>query len=259
MATGEIVEGPSTQALARINPQALLAQAIEKGADIGVLERLVALAETVRAMQAKEAWYDAIAKFQAQCPPIFKEHTGVTRSYSYTYASIDDVLSVIQPVMGPLGLSVSWKLRFEAKAAAANCRISHALGHFEESGEVIIPIEERAEDGKGASPAQRVGIAMTYAQRYALKAAAGVAPTDVEDQDGKETGSHRAEEVPATQNGAVISEGQVRRYHAIARGSGWNEDQLHELLTSYRYNSSAEISPKDYDAIVDKLKQGPKK
>jgi len=259
--TDAVVVHPNESRLARVDPQALIAQAIEKGAGIDTVERLVALAKDLREVQAREAWYAAIAEFQRLCPPIFKERVGKTASYSYKYASIDDVLGVIQPVMGPLGLSVSWKLRFQPDAAGANCRISHSLGHFEESGEVLIPIEKSV-DGKGATPAQRVGIAMTYAQRYALKAAAGVTPTDAEDTDGAETGPAQPDRREAPVNGGeVISEGQARRFYAIARGvkpAAWSDEQITKLLNEHSHEHVKEITTGEYEAIVDILKRGPK-
>jgi len=260
--TTEAVVVPSNESrLARLDPQALIAQAITAGAGIDTVERLVALAKDVREVQAREAWYAAMAEFQRICPPIFKERTGQTRSYSYRYSSIDDVLGVIQPVMGPLGLSVSWKTRFEPGSAVANCRISHALGHFEESGELAIPIE-KSEDGKGATPAQRVGIAMTYAQRYTLKAVAGVTPTDAEDTDGAETAPPPSDRRDAPASGGagdvVISEGQVRRFSAIATGAKWTDEQVHKLLADYSYESRTHIKVRDYEEIVEILKKGPK-
>lgn len=257
--TDAVIVNQKETSLARVDPQALISQAITAGASIDTMERLVALAKDVRIVQAREAWYAAMAEFQRQCPPIFKERTGKTQNYSYKYASIDDVLGVIQPVMGPLGLSVSWKTRFEPGAAVANCRISHTLGHFEESGEVTIPIEAR-EDGKGATPAQRVGIAMTYAQRYSLKAAAGVAPTDADDTDGAaprqeqsdEDGDQRAPGAAAPD--AAISEPQVKRLWAIAREQLWSQDDVKDLLTSLGVNHTNEIPRSKYDAVIDKIK-----
>src|SRR3972149_5807838 len=40
--------------------------------------------------------------------------------------------------MGPLGLSISWRTpKMDAQGVGAVCRVSHELGHFEGSGEVL--------------------------------------------------------------------------------------------------------------------------
>jgi ERF superfamily len=103
--------------------------------------------------------------------------------YSYRYAPLDEILSVVQPVMGPLGLSIAWRSRVEPDRVIVSCRVAHALGHVEDSGEVAMPIVT-ADPGIGATPPQRVGIALTYARRYSLMAIVGIAPEDDDDGNG---------------------------------------------------------------------------
>lgn len=177
--------------LARIEPQALIASAIEKGATIETIERLVALAKDVRREQAKEAYYEAKATFQKNCPVIAKTKTARinTRSggsYNYQYSPLDAITEKISPVLGSVGISVSYRLRQEKEWSHAVCVLTHELGHSEESGEVSMPvIVAKAQDGSvvGANPAQCIGIAQSYAKRYALLAITGLAPRG-EDKDG---------------------------------------------------------------------------
>ena len=61
-----------------------------------------------------------------------------------------------------------------------SCLLAHALGHVEESGDLSMPID-LASPGVGATPPQRVGIALTYARRYALMCSLGLAPEDDDD------------------------------------------------------------------------------
>lgn len=168
--------------LVKLDTDGLIRIALEKGAEVGTMERLFTLAKEVRAEQAREAWYRAMAEFQARCPVIKKTATAkitTTRgSYAYAYAPLDEILSTIHPIMGPLGLSISWRSRLEPNAVVVNCRIAHQLGHHEESGEMAIPLST---DERGANPAQRVGSATTYAKRYSLLGIIGMAPEDDDD------------------------------------------------------------------------------
>jgi hypothetical protein len=256
--------------IVRLDPQALIAQAIEKGSGMDTLERLVALAKDVHAEVARERWYAAMADFQRRCPPIKKTKTARTRTYSYTYAPLDEILATIQPIMGEVGLSVAWKTKEIGEKVSVACRIAHELGHVEESGDFVIPINLGQTDGIGANPAQRVGIAISYAKRYSLLGIIGMAPEDDDDAEGAEgpgrPGPGDGEAPPVRQEtGAeggdtrLITEPQQKRLYAIARGSGWSDDAVHDLLAGHRYNSSKEIAVKDYDAIIDKLKAGPPK
>lgn len=203
-----------------IDPQSLIKTALEKDAGIDILERLFALAKDVREQQAREAWYSAMAKFQKECKPITK--TGEARilsktgpGYRYTYAPLGEIMSTILPVMGPLGLSVSYRTKDEPDRIRASCIVSHEFGHSESSGEVSIPIE-KANPEKGANAMQRVGIAKSYAKRYALLDIIGLAPEDdpdaqVEDRESdKVTRPRRASEKDAPR--AVPQDDQVSSY-----------------------------------------------
>lgn len=58
---------------------------------------------------------------------------------------------------------------------------------------------------------------------------------------------------------AIISEPQVRRFSAIAAAAKWTDEQLHDLLAGYEYNSRKDIRQRHYDALVDTLKLGPER
>lgn len=202
-----------TKALVRIDPQFLLQKAVEGNASIETLERLVALAKDVREVQAREAWHEAMAEFQRRCPPIKKTNTAqiVTAKgyYSYKYAALDEIMEMIRPLLGELGLSVSWSSRVEPQRVVVACRIAHALGYSESSGEISMPVPDSADRG-GGNPAQRVGSALTYARRYSLLQVTGLAPED--DDDAQAIGKHEKSaqpESPAGVTGGPESTGPV--------------------------------------------------
>lgn len=57
----------------------------------------------------------------------------------------------------------------------------------------------------------------------------------------------------------VISDGQAKRLYAIARGSGWTEEQVHELLAAHGYASAKEVQLGRYDDLINAVKAAPKK
>ena len=226
------------QALARIDPQALLAKAVETGAGIETLERLVTLTKEIRAWTAREAWYEAMAEFQKRCPPIRKSKTAkiATRtggSYSYSYAPLDEILSTIQQLMGELGLSVSWRTRVEGNAIVANCWVAHKLGHHEESGDVVMPFQN---DGR-MNPAQVVGSASTYAKRYALLAILGMAPEDDDDAQGTAGRSHGEaapgadERTPMRTRTGVFTQAEQGNSSRARREEGLGSDKVEAEIT----------------------------
>lgn len=192
-----------------LDPQALIRAAVEKDAPIETMERLVALAKDVRNEQAKEAWNRAMAKFQMVCPAIKKTGSAKIQTrggsgYTYNYAKLGDIMPVITPLLGEVGLHISFRVKSAQGAAIASCRVSHEYGHYEESGDISVPIDQ--ESGMGASVAQRVGIAQTYAKRYALLAMLGISPED--DPDAQGGNSRPAVSQPQRQSTKV--EGSMR-------------------------------------------------
>jgi hypothetical protein len=170
----------------RLDPQALIDKAIVAGASIDTLERLVTLAKDVRQMTAREAFFEAKAEFQRRCPAIKKTKTAriPTRSgasFSYSYAPLEEIIAMVDPLLSELGFSKSWKQKPETNGVAANCILSHKMGHEEESGFITMPYG--SDDGR-MNGAQRVGSAMTYARRYSLLAILGLAPEDDDDAQG---------------------------------------------------------------------------
>lgn len=178
-----------TQAIARVDPQVLLQRAVENNASIETLERLVALAKDVREVQAKEAWHHAMAEFQRRVPPIKKDSTATVTTmrgqYKYSYAQLGDILEIIRPILGELGLTVTWDTAMEGNRITVSCKISHELGHTETSGKVSMPLPDDADRG-GSNPLQKVGSAMTYARRYSLLCVTGLCPEDDDDARGTE-------------------------------------------------------------------------
>jgi hypothetical protein len=208
------------EAMVKLDPQALIQSAIDQGADIEKLERLIALAKDVRAEIARAAWYNAMAEFQKEAPRIVKSKSANLGSFRFNYAPLDEILGVVQPVMGPLGLSISFRLisdQSNEKQVTYIARIVHALGHHEDSGPVTIPIVlgGNVAEGKGANPAQRVGIAHTYSKRYAALAILGIAPEDDEDDAPQANGGGSSVRQPQR---ASANSGEQ---HGAAEGNAW--------------------------------------
>lgn len=57
-----------------------------------------------------------------------------------------------------------------------------------------------------------------------------------------------------TMGSAIINEGQFRKFHAVARGHGWTEAEVHELLSMHGFASSKDITVIALDTLLDALK-----
>ncbi len=89
------------------------------------------------------------------------------------YADLGNVIDAIKPALAKYGLSFIQRVHDADDAAKVETVILHASGQQISCGAVSVPVSKK--------DAQGYGSALTYARRYSLSAAFGVAP---EDDDG---------------------------------------------------------------------------
>lgn len=124
----------------------------------------------------------AIVAAVAEMPAITKGNTAniptkTGPSYSYRYADLADILDVVRSILAKHGLAVVQDATTpERGGVAVTTRIVWAGGAVMEFGPLAMPA------GGGGGGPQAMGSAITYARRYALLAALGIA---TEDDDGQ--------------------------------------------------------------------------
>jgi hypothetical protein len=161
-----------------LDAHALLAKAIEHNVGIDTMERLLTLRERLKAEQARDAFFVALAAFQGGCPVIAKTKTISIRpkegaAYSYRYAPLDIIVEQVRAHLQAHGLSYTIKTRQDEGSLTAICEVHHEAGHTEAS-ELTVPIDRAAR----MNDTQKVGAARTYAMRYAFCNAFGILTGD---------------------------------------------------------------------------------
>jgi hypothetical protein len=174
-----------TRAVATATPADLLRIAVEGGADLEKLERLMALQERWEANEARKAFVVAMTEFKAEPIDIFKrkEVSFTTRdgdTTSYKHAELSDVTGAIGPVMAKHKLSFRWDVKQEGPLITVDCIVTHVLGHSEK---VTMQGQPDASGKKNAI--QQVASTVSYLQRYTLLAATGTS-TKGDDNDGRD-------------------------------------------------------------------------
>ena len=160
------------------SPRELMMLAIQGNADVAILERLEAMQERYDKKRAKQAYDEALAAFQAECPVILKSVDGAQRKYRF--APMDHILQIVQPLLKKHGFS--WSVTNPVREGWVKCIITvkHSAGHAETS-EFEVPIDSR---NNLMSAAQAYGGARTFCLRYAFLGALGILTAD-EDHDGQ--------------------------------------------------------------------------
>lgn len=175
----EIVISPSSSIA---SPMEQLQYAIDNGIDLAKLEKVMELQERWEKQNAIKAFNEAMARFKANPPKIDKDrtvnYTGSKGAVRYSHASLYNIVDKITSELSKYGLSASWRTQNVDKLVTVTCRISHAMGHYEETSLSALP------DSSGVmNNIQSVGSTITYLQRYTLLSMTGLATAD-QDTDG---------------------------------------------------------------------------
>lgn len=213
------------------SPDRLIALAIEQGADVDKLEKLMQLQERWNAQQARTAFYTALSQFQMNCPTIIKSKAGYDARYHY--APLDKITEAIKGVMNQCGLTYRWEQAEEADKVTVTCIITHVQGHSESTSLTGSP------DTSGSKNAiQSRGSVVQYLRRYTLESALGIS-TSMSDNDGGK---------PID----VVDANQVANITALAGEVGANMKQFLQYL---KVEKLADLPAKDYDKAIAALEK----
>jgi hypothetical protein len=178
----EIVQvQPAKTELAPSSPVAAAMQILgaNKDFDVDKLSAILELQMKHEANEARKAYHEAMSQFQVEKPNIIKSKDG----HNCKYAGLSDIVSAIAPVLTRYGLSHAWETERTDKEVKVICRITHVLGHSEETW-----LSAPSDTSGSKNAIQAIGSTITYLQRYTLKAALGLAEAD-QDDDGNAGGN----------------------------------------------------------------------
>jgi hypothetical protein len=182
------------------SPMGMMLSALQKGATLEQVEKMMDLQERWAQTEAKKAFDAAFASFKAEAVKIIKGRTvtdGPLKGKSY--AELHDVVNAVTPALSRHGLSSSWKLtRDEKDWMEVTCYLRHVGGH-EESVSMSGP----PDTGGAKNALQARASTKTYLERYTLKAITGLSEQG-DDDDGRP---------PKTEK--LITKSQAARLQAV--------------------------------------------
>lgn len=181
-----------TAAAASATPAQLLQMAVQQGADLDRLERLMALQERWEANEARKAYTQAKAAFMAESVTVKKDKEN--KQFGSRYATLGAMVQALSPALAKHGLAHEWDIKQDGDNTTVTCYLSHKLGHKEGVSFRVPP------DKSGAKNAiQQIKSAITYAKGVTFESVTGLAACDeanVED-DGNDAG-HGAQHADPT-------------------------------------------------------------
>lgn len=197
MSTAQIIELPQPAAVQHPTPALLLQMAVQQGADLDKLERLMALQERWEATEARKAFDAAFAAFKAEAVRIIKNRSVTAGPLAgKKYAELFSVVNAVTPALSANGLSSSWQItKDERDWIEVTCTIKHSAGHSES-----VAMGGPPDVGGAKNPIQARASTVSYLQRYTLKAITGLSEQD-DDDDGGQAPDSEQEENPLIQKG----------------------------------------------------------
>lgn len=171
------VEKIEPQPSRAVTPMDMLNRAVESGAGLEMVEKLMALQERWAANQSRVAFENALAEVGKEMPVIVRNATGHN---SKKYADFAAIAKVVDPILGKHGLRYRFKTT-QTDRISVTC-ILYGHGHSEET-----TLSGPADASGSKNAIQAIGSTLTYLQRYSLVQMLGLAASN--DDDGNAGGS----------------------------------------------------------------------
>ena len=216
--------------------------AADPNTDVDKLERLLAMAERIKAQEAKAAYTRDLALMQPLLPVIdekggIKNNNGVVQS---TYAKWEDINDAIQPILSAHGFALSFRpgMATDGKITVTTV-LAHREGHQDEAT-VTLP-----HDSSGSkNSVQAVGSSFTYAKRYGAIGLLNItsrAPQD-RDDDGQTGGLGAAAQRAVSDINMASSLDELRawkRTHYEAVSKLVTQHELGEIIALFNRRMKA--------------------
>lgn len=213
-------------------PANLLQMAVEKGASIEHIEKLMELELRWEANNARKAFVAAMSAFRSEAPSIAKE----SRGHNSDYASLPAITSKVNPILAKHGLSFGWVTE-QGEAITVHCDVTHVDGHSQR-----VSLSGAPDTGPGRNSIQAIGSTVSYLSRYTLLSALGLA-TGGQDTDGN---VHKSE---------FISGDQVLAVEAFIKENKLDQAQILQKLKSKNIESFEAIPNNGtYEAFFNWIK-----
>lgn len=205
---------------------------------------------------AAQAFAAAFVKALASMPDVHKDKTAQieTKSggkFSYSYADLASIIALVRPVLAKHGLAYAQATDTLADGTVSvTTRIYHEGGHVESFGTLSL---------NAGTDARQAGGAVTYARRYSLCAALGIAPD--EDTDGAGVGT-TAQAATRSNGQAKVTKEQHAKIGVLVKSLGelephtdWVDYSRSWAMENYGKSSRADLLKNEAHVLIEHLSQ----
>ncbi len=171
---------------------------------IDKLQQLLEMQKSIMADDAERAFLRSFSKLQGELPSVKKGD----KTQQSTYATFDDVMDVVRPIMADNGFSFTVKPKTMQDSLEVEATLAHSDGHKEVSI-MSLPFDTSGNKNN----VQAIGSSLKYGMRYAVVALLAISTHDGSDTDGE--GLHE-----------TISEDEASGLAALASSHGLGKGRI---------------------------------
>lgn len=207
-------------AIASNSPAAMMLAAMDRGASLEQVEKMMDLQERFERREAEKAFFAALSGLRSEAIEVVKRKrvhfTSSKGTTDYKHAELSDVVEAVQPAMAKHGLSHRWDLQQEGRKITVTCIVSHAMGHS-----ISVCLTADPDDTGNKNGIQQVASTITYLERHTLKAALGLSEKgdDTDGNGGRQQSGQQAEPDASLQT--LIDAGQAKAMEGTAALTKW--------------------------------------
>lgn len=214
-----------------VTPMEMLNQAVERGASLEVLSKLMDLQERWESNQARKEFDADLAAAKAEITPIERNRQGHNSKW---YADFAAIAKVVDPILSKYGLSYRFRTTQADGRISVTCVLAHRAGHNEET-----TLSGPADNSGNKNAIQSIGSTLTYLQRYSLVQMLGLAAAH--DDDGKAAGA-----------GDPVSDDQVEE---ISKALLDAKIGIERFLKNFKIEAISELPAKKFKEALDGIKE----
>jgi len=179
----------------------------------------------------------AFVKAKKDFGPVLKDHTNP--AFKSKYADLGSCIDAVEPALLANGIALIQETFEDSTGVTVQTVLLHESGEAIHCGKLHVPASKQDPQGYGS--------ALTYARRYSLCAACGIAP---EDDDGNAASKQKPVEVKGKTDGtspAAVAKRMTVEAEQNAKNcaeimAGWEEKRLNEVW--------AFLSPETQDKLT---------
>lgn len=198
-------------------PATLLAMAVQQGADIDKLQKLMDLQERWEANEARKSYNAAFSAFKDEAIRIIKNKQVTDGPLkNKRYAELFAVVNAVTPALSKHGLSAAWKItKDERDWLEVTCTLTHVNGHSES-----VSMGGPPDAGGAKNAIQARASTVSYLERYTLKAITGLSEQE-DDDDGRGGPGAKADKQTTSDVEAILNAGQAAAMEGSAKLNAW--------------------------------------